>query len=206
MALWLLAAVLGAFIGNGANPDPLLPQDQRIGLLVGGIHTDILLPLTDETRADFAFAAGAGVPVLDPAAEWLIVGWGSKAFYTATGTYADMRADTVWTAATGDEAVIRLDVGGRIEDFGNILLLPVNADQMQALRQAILAEFTATQALAEPGFSWSDAFFPARGHFSILNSCNVWMARMMQAGDIPYGIWTPAPFAVRLAHRWHGGP
>jgi uncharacterized protein (TIGR02117 family) len=206
LALWLLAAVLGALIGNGASPDAGLPKDQRIGLLVGGIHTDILLPLTAETRAAFAFAESAGVPVLDPGAEWLIVGWGSKAFYTATGTYADMRAETVWTAATGDAAVIRLDVAGRIEDFSNILMVPVNADQMGALRSAILAEFTAREALPEAGFTWSDAFFPAKGHFSALNTCNVWMARMMKAGDIPYGIWTPAPFSVRLAHRWHKEP
>jgi uncharacterized protein (TIGR02117 family) len=205
LSLWLLAAVLGALIGNGTGPDPGLPQDQRIGLLVGGIHTDILLPLTVETREAFAFAEGAGVPVFDPGAEWLIIGWGSKEFYTATGTYADMRVDTVWTAATGDSAVIRLDVAGRIEDFSDILMVPVNGEQMKALRGAILGEFIGAEALPDVGFTWSDAFFPATGHFSALNTCNVWMARMMKAGNIPYGIWTPAPFAVRLAHRWHGG-
>ena len=46
-----------------------------------------------------------------PDARWLVVGWGSAAFYTTAGTYADIAPSAVWTAATGDAAV-RENLGG----------------------------------------------------------------------------------------------
>ena len=111
-ALYLMASVLLALV-PGPGPDLSGPASRTIGLLQGPIHTDILLPLPPETRARFAFAETAGVPVNHPQAEWLVFGWGSAAFYTTAGTYADITASAILTAATGDDAVIRLDVLGR---------------------------------------------------------------------------------------------
>lgn len=66
------------------------------------MHTDILFPMTSETRARFGFAEAAGVPVNHPDAQLLILGWGSAAFYTTAGTYADIAAGIpfgLWTPA-----------------------------------------------------------------------------------------------------------
>src|SRR5690606_7938761 len=54
----------------------------RLGLVEGPIHYDFLVPLTPEVRERFAFAEAAGLAVRHPAAEWLLVGRGGRAFYT----------------------------------------------------------------------------------------------------------------------------
>lgn len=67
------------------GPDLSGSPARIIGLLQGPIHTEILFPPTTKTRARFAFAGAAGVPLNHPDAECLVFGWGSAAFDTSAG-------------------------------------------------------------------------------------------------------------------------
>ena len=196
--LYLLASVLLALI-PGPGPDLSGPPAYTIGLLQGPIHTDILFPLTPETRARFAFAEAAGVPVNHPDARWLLLGWGSAAFYTTAGTYADITAGAVLTAATGDDAVIRLDALGPLPPLENLRFLRLSEAQFQALLAQATAAFASETKLDHPGFTGTDAFFPAHGHFSALRTCNVWLGETLRAAGIRFGLWTPANWSVALS-------
>lgn len=199
----LLAASVILPLIPGPGRDLSGPPAQTIGLLQGPIHTDILFPLTPDTRARFAFAESAGVPVTHPEAEWLMFGWGSAAFYTTAGTYADITAGAVLTAASGDDAVIRLDVTGPLPPLDNLRFLTVSEAQYQALLNQTLAAFASQTALNHPGFTALDAFYPARGRFHGLRTCNAWLGETLRASGIPFGLWTPANWSVTLALDWH---
>ncbi|MBL9050013.1 MAG: DUF2459 domain-containing protein [Tabrizicola sp.] len=199
--LYLAASVVLPLV-PGPGQDASGPLSHRIGLLQGPIHTDILLPLTPETRARFAFAAPR-VPVADPDAQWLILGWGSAAFYTTAGTYADITASAVLTAATGDGAVIRLDVTGPLNPLPNLRFLRLSEAQFQALLDQTTAAFASQTPLSHPGFTARDAFFPARGNFHALRTCNVWLGETFRASGIPFGLWTPTNWSVALSLDWH---
>lgn len=196
--LYLSASVLLPLI-PGPGPDYRDSYTRRIGLLQGPIHTDILFPLTPETRARFAFAEAAGVPLNHPEAEWLMFGWGSAAFYTTAGTYADITASAVLTAATGDDAVIRLDAVGRLPEMENLRFLNLSEEQFQALLTQTTGAFASQTANDHPGFTATDVFFPAKGQFSALRTCNVWLGETLRAAGIPFGLWTPANWSVRLS-------
>jgi uncharacterized protein (TIGR02117 family) len=187
----------------GPGQDLSGPPTRQIGLLQGPIHTDILFPLTPDARARFAFAASAGVPVTHPEADWLILGWGSAAFYTTAGTYADITAGAVLTAATGDNAVIRLDVTGPLPPLDNLRFLNLSEAQFQALLTQSLAAFAGETPLDHPGFTGLDAFFPAKGTFHAFRTCNVWLGETLRASGIPFGLWTPANWSVTLSLDWH---
>lgn len=202
--LYLLASVLLALV-PGPRADLSGPPAHAIGLLQGPIHTDILLPLTPETRARFAFAEQSGVPVRSPEARWLVFGWGSAAFYTSAGTYADITAPAMLTAATGDRAVIRLDAVGPLPPLANLRILHLSEAQFAALLTRTSATIASHTPLNHPGFTGTDAFFPAHGHFSALRTCNVWLGQTLRAAGIPFGLWTPANWSVSLSlDRWHG--
>jgi uncharacterized protein (TIGR02117 family) len=200
--LYLFASLVLPLI-PGPGPDLSGPPAHRIGLLQGAIHTDILLPLTPETRARFAFAEAAGVPINHPDAEWLILGWGSAAFYTSAGTYADITAAAVFTAVTGDDAVLRLDVIGPLNPMENLRFLQLSDRQYQALLDQTTAAFASQTPLDRPGFGETDAFFPAHGYFSALRTCNVWLGEIFRASGIDFGLWTPANWSVTLSLDWH---
>lgn len=203
LPLLYLAASLTLPLIPGPGPDKTGPLTRQIGLIQGPIHTDILFPLTPETRARFAFAEAAGVPVNHPEAQWLMFGWGSAAFYTTAGTYADITASAVLTAATGDDAVIRLDVTGPLNPVENLRFLQLSEAQFQALLTQTTATFASKTPLNHPGFTAFDAFFPAHGHFSALRTCNVWLGETFRAAGIPFGLWTPANWSVTLSLDQH---
>jgi uncharacterized protein (TIGR02117 family) len=204
--LFYLAATVILPLIPGPGPDLSGPPTRTIGLLQGPIHTDILFPLTPDTRARFAFAEGAGVPVMHPEAEWLMFGWGSAAFYTTAGTYADITPGAVLTAATGDAAVVRLDVTGPLPPLENLRYLTVSEAQFQALLDQTAGVIDSQTALDHPGFTGLDAFFPAKGSFHAFRTCNVWLGETLRASGIPFGLWTPANWSVTLALDWHLAP
>jgi uncharacterized protein (TIGR02117 family) len=172
IGLYLGAAVIGGAVGNGAAIPAATNDLYRVGLIVGPIHTDLLIPLTPELRARFAFAEQTGVPVNDPDAEWLVIGWGARDFYTSVGSYADLSGAAVAKGIIGDTSVLRVDVAGRITDYTGIDLLALTPDQFAALTDAILADFARTAEgvpipLSDAGFTLSDSFFAGKDRFHL---------------------------------------
>ena len=205
--LYFAAALIGAII-PGPRADLSQGTDVLIGLARAPIHYDLMLPLSPDLRARYGFAEAAGVPIQNPAAEWLLVGWGSEAFYTTAGSYSDMKLGAVVKAVTGDTAVMHLDVAGDASGIEGIGYFTLSEAQYAALLTQIDASFQRDQtgaALPLPAhFNDHDAFFAAKGHFSLLHPCNVWIAETLRAAGVPFGIWTPTPQAVELSLRWFG--
>lgn len=206
--LYFAAGFLGALI-PGKHADLVPGTDVLIGLARAPIHYDFLLPMSPELRARYGFAEAAGVPVNAAEAEWLLVGWGSEAFYTSAGSYADMQPGPVWTAVTGDKAVMHLDVAGDVSRVEGIDYFTLSDAQYQALLASLDANFQRDQTGAPlpltAHFNDHDGFFAAKGAFSILHPCNAWLGETLRAAGVPFGVWTPTPQAVKLALDWHIG-
>ena len=205
--LFFAASLFGAMIKGESAALPA-GTGVTIGLIRGPIHYDFLLPLTDDLRDAYGFAQDQGVPVFNPAAEWLLVGWGARRFYTSAGSLSDITAAPLIAAVTGDDAVMRLDVTGDLQDIDGIDYLPLSQAQYGALLQAIDASFQHDQtgaaiAIEAPGLGATDAFYAATGRFHIFNTCNVWVGQVLRAAGLPFGAWTPTPQAVALSLYWH---
>lgn len=194
---------------RGADPRQPCPFDGpaevEIGLIATPIHYDLLLPLTDDLRTRFVFANAAGVGVDDPAAGWLLVGWGARDFYATAGRYSDISYAAVAKAIIGDRSVLRIEAwpAGPLDQFAAATPLRLTKPGYEALLTHILAERDPS-APGFPGLTGTDAFFPAQSRFNALNTCNVWMGRALRAAGVPAGSWTPPPQSLRLALGWTG--
>ena len=114
-------------------------------------------------------------------------------------------ASAVLTAATGDDAVIRLDAVSPLPEMDNLRFLDISDAQFQALLTQTTAALSSQTKLDHPGLTGSDAFFPARGRFHLFRTCNVWLGETLRASGIPFGLWTPANWSVTLSlNRLHG--
>ncbi|MEM8578514.1 MAG: DUF2459 domain-containing protein [Pseudomonadota bacterium] len=173
----------------------------NVRLIAGPIHTDLLLPLTPAARERFA-VYGVGAELA--AAEWLVVGWGARDFYTQTGSYADLSLRAVWRAAVGDSAVMRMDVAGALPPDLRAARIALSHAQYAVLLDQITADVANVTPLDVPGFGTFDRFFAATGRFHLLNTCNVWIGRTLRSAGVPFGVWTPTPFAMRLSHWLYG--
>ncbi|SLN13940.1 hypothetical protein ROA7450_00235 [Roseovarius albus] len=205
LILYFIAAMIGAIIPNGnhesveTNPH----ESTEILLLAGPIHYDFLIPLTDDVRKDFAEFTSAGVPIFDPAAEWLLIGWGARNFYTTAGSYADVSASAVVRAIFGDSSVLRTEVLGPIRPDLDLPRFKVNEAQFKQMRQAILDSFAREADGIIPvsgNLSSRDQFFAASERFHLFRTCNTWVGDMIQAAGLPFGRWVPLPYSVSLSH------
>ncbi len=194
---------------GGLIPGPVAQIDAaqgqvRIGLARGPIHYDFLLPIDADLRGRFAFVQAAGVPLNDPRARWLMIGWGAAEFYTATGAYGDIAFGPVAHAITGDSAVLRVDAVGPVDGVPGVRFIIVTPAQYAALVSGIEASFRhgadgMPMASGAPGFGLTDAFFQAEGQFNIFYTCNAWIGTQLRRAGVPMGIWTPTPQAVDLS-------
>jgi uncharacterized protein (TIGR02117 family) len=203
--LYYCAALLGA-LAPGVSADLPRAADQFIGLVRGPIHYDLLLPMTPEIRSHFGYAEAAGVDIANPNAEWLVVGWGAREFYTSTATLSQINNKAVWRGIFGDDSVIHLDISGNLRGVDTIDFRGLSSQQMAALLDFIDSSLKRDQtglpiALTER-FSDHDAFFAGRGQFNLFRTCNVWVGEALRAAGLPFGLWTPTPQAVDLSLHW----
>lgn len=202
-------------VGGAVIPRPLFApveaspgfaEPRRILVLSGPIHTDIAIPLDDATRAAFPFLDAAGVPVGHPAARWLIVGWGGRAFYLETPTWADLKPLPVLRALTVDRSVLHVDVAG--EALGSqpgVAAFDVDQRQLAELIAFVAGSFAsetgAVAAIPGAGYGAHDRFFEAKGLFNIFVGCNTWTAAALRTAGLRSGLWTPLPQSLVLSLR-----
>ena len=54
------------------------------------------------------------------------------------------------------------------------------------------------QIVPIPGYAYTnrDAFYQARGHYHVFNTCNTWTGRALRKAGAKMGLWTPFPKMV----------
>jgi uncharacterized protein (TIGR02117 family) len=209
VALYLMCVVVGALVAGRMADVDQGPKTTEVLLVGGVIHYDFLLPLNDVTRAQFDWLADTGVNMDHPRAEWVVIGWGARDFYTATGSYTDLRARTIWRGLTGDSSVMRVDLAGDLSDAVDPLTVAFSDAQYAAFLDQIedsFAQGAGTVPLEIVGLSGFDRFFEAKGRFTFFNTCNVWVGQTLRAAGVEFGMWTPLPTSVSLSHFLYQRP
>jgi uncharacterized protein (TIGR02117 family) len=203
----LLAVAAGTFV-----PRPLfeperpvaVDETRRILVVSNPIHTDIAIPLDAETRAAYGFLGASGVPVGEPAAEWLVIGWGGRSFYLETPTWADLKPMPVFRALTIDQSVMHVDIAGPIDEgHPAIRAFDLHPADFQNLSDFIQASFVRQRGevvvIPGAGYGTYDQFFEAHGSFNALIGCNTWTARALRSASIRTGWWNPLPQTLSMS-------
>lgn len=186
----LLYLAAGAVLGSIPRGPAAAGPDDAVTIYVAtnGVHTGVLVP-----------AAGYGVDwrelvrpehLPDPryAGRWLWFGWGDREFYLNTPTWADVSPVTVLRAATGSgDTLVHVDhLPGPYEDARPVR---ISRAQYQKLSAAIRASFAPGPPIR--GYGPADVFYPGRGRYSALTTCNAWTGDVLAKAGIRVGWWTP---------------
>jgi len=164
-------------------PDPQSPA-RVVWVVDHGWHTSLVVRAAD--------VAGDGWPerVDFASARFLEVAWGDRDFYTAPrGTLAlALRAavasrGSVLHVAGFSEAVARyfpereiVEVALSLRGFDALVQFVDDAHARGGARRA---------PRLQPGLYGDSGFYPARARYSLLNTCNTWIASALRAAGLP---------------------
>ncbi|MBD8686792.1 MULTISPECIES: TIGR02117 family protein [unclassified Rhizobium] len=171
---------------------------RRILILDNPIHTDIALPVDAELLERFAFLREASLAIEEPGVRYLIFGWGGRAFYTQTPTWADLKPLPVLKSLTLDRSVMHIALAGEISPTEpHVAALDLSENGYRDMLDFILGSFAEVEGKRIPligqSYGQYDVFFEANGYFNVLLGCNTWTAAALRQAGLRTGWWTPLP-------------
>jgi uncharacterized protein (TIGR02117 family) len=205
----LLALLLGLLpVNREFRPTPPRDGGVTVFLRTNGVHAELVLPAAapydwrmELPPADVVDAARlARLPALD----WIAFGWGDRAFFIETRTWADLRTGTAASALLGlGPAAMYVDYVARPEDY-RVRRIDLSAGQYERLVAGLRAGFARDAAgrprrIDDPGYFDTDAFYEGTGRYSLVLTCNEWIRRVLADAGVRTAVWSPFDTAL----FWH---
>lgn len=208
---WILGA-FGAVVGliasyavagliGGAIPSNRAWRAPATGVHIfvesNGVHTGIIVPKV-AAGVDWRGVARAE-DLRDPrygAFDHVSFGWGEKAFFLETPTWADVKLRTVLASAFGSTRTLMhvdhlpMPVAG--DGAREIVVSPTQYRRLAAYIRASFRDGGARY----PGYAGYDAFYEANGRYDAVRTCNSWTGDALRFAGVRIGWWTPFPVTV----------
>jgi uncharacterized protein (TIGR02117 family) len=207
---YLGAALLLGMLAVHADwqPTPGEAGGVPVWLRTNGVHADLVLPAHephDFTR-EFPLAAlidARREPSMLPF-DWIAFGWGDRAFYLHTPTWADLDSGIAWRALTAQgPSAMHVEYVRRPESF-DVRLLWLSEDEYARLVAYVQGGFRRTPTggpirIDHPGYGATDAFFEGKGSYSAVLTSNEWVRRALDHAGVRTARWAPFDRAL----MWH---
>lgn len=194
--VYLLAGLTLSTIPRHRDWRPPATGGVTIWIEDNGVHTGIVMPKQAagiDWRGDFPAR-----DLADPrygAHGYVAIGWGERQFFLGTPTWWDIRPSTILRAAIGsDETLLHVEHVARPLPSEHVRPVVLTPDEYQRLVDVIRASRAAGTTL--PGYAGYDAFYPARGRYDALNTCNSWTGDRLADAGVRIGWWTPFSASV----------
>jgi uncharacterized protein (TIGR02117 family) len=198
-------AYLAAMVVLGLMPANAGWREAEEGVTVfvntNGVHTGIGMPMRSEVM-DWSTLAPAEHLRSPIAADYLFVGYGHRAFYLETESWADLSLPLALDAALGGGAtLIHVDHVQGPGEGPEQRSLTLSREEYERLVAFVRARFTRDAAgrsvpLLGRGYGEHDMFYEAEGGYSLWLTCNEWTGRALRAAGVKMGFWTPVEQAV----------
>lgn len=206
VAGWTFAAAVAvlamlALVTAGAGDPRLFPPAPgtpavEVTIVDHGYHAGVIVRTADLAR----LAATEGVPALTElqarfgAYPWLEIGWGDSAFYRLAPRLSDVTVKMAFAALAGsnDDSVLHV-VGLEAEPVrsfpsADLQTLRLSPEGFSALAGRLAASFALDDAgqpeAIGPGLYGPSLFFRAKGRYSLLETCNHWVAGLAAAAGL----------------------
>jgi uncharacterized protein (TIGR02117 family) len=191
---------LAAWIGSSIPANPgAAPARAGVAIMVesNGIHTGIIVPVANaqkDWRGTFPSAANPRADGQYPT--HIAIGWGEREVFLHTARWTDIRPATVLRiATTGGKALVRVAHYARPVPGENHRQLILSQAQYARLAARIEAALPAPapggpRRVLRGSYS-PDAFYEARGEYTLFNTCNTFVGDVLADAGVPMGRWTP---------------
>lgn len=165
-----------------------------IYILSNGVHTDIVVPITTEIkdwRKEIQFSQTQSK---DSLMQFVGFGWGDKGFYLHTPEWSDLKVSTALKAIFGvSSSAMHTTFFKQLKEGENCKRILISKEDYQKLVVYISESFNnPTNPEWIQGYSYGkkDAFYEAKGSYSLFYTCNTWANCALKASNQKASLWT----------------
>jgi uncharacterized protein (TIGR02117 family) len=179
------------------NAHSINKPEVTIYILSNGIHTDIVMPAKNTTINWTEKIPYSNTLKADSTYQYLAVGWGDKRFYLETPAFSDPKLTTALRAISGlstsamhttyyrymteDDQCKKVMISNA--DYKKLIQYVANSFQTDSIGNFIKVK-TAIR------YDIGDAFYEAKGSYSIFKTCNTWTNSALKACEQRSCLWT----------------
>jgi uncharacterized protein (TIGR02117 family) len=198
VTLYLVAAWIGSSIPRNGDWREPAEGGVLIAVETNGVHTALVLPLTNaakDWREDFPLA---DVQRPDRPYTHVSISWGEREVFLDTPTWWDLSPLTVLKILTvGGDGLEHVAFYVRPQASEALRPFRISDSQYRKLVSAIEAHLPRHRPMVKhKGYGASDVFYDVGGLYTVVNTCNQWTSNRLADAGVLTGRWTPLQAGV----------
>ncbi len=178
-------------------------KDISIYIVNNGAHTDIVMPVKSGVIDWSAWVPYEQTAGKDTTKSFVAMGWGDKGFYLETETWADLKPSVAINAAFGlSTTAIHVTYYAAMKEGERCRKIDISRAQYENLVRFIQNSFQTDAAGkyiyvdTDKQYGPNDAFYDAKGSYSMLYTCNTWANNALKAAGLKACKWTAFYYGI----------
>lgn len=201
LTLYIFFALFGMLFQVGENYEPV-QRGNKIYIRTDGIHTDFILPVRNQLKNWHKIAPLHDLRIKDTSYSFVAFGWGDQGFFLNTPQWSDLKFSTAFDALfyRGKTAI---HVVFQSEPSTGKLCKQLFISDAQYYKLATYIERSFKKersglpiCIRNRGYWDHDAFYEAKGKYSLFSTCNSWINGGLKYSGLPACLWTPLSYGI----------
>lgn len=202
---FFLIYILSAFLLPKIPVNSYVSEEGKtipVYILSNGVHSDIVLPVKNDLYDWSQKVKFENTIAKDSTAQLIAFGWGDKGFYLETPTWDDLKFSTALKAATGfSTSAIHATFYKSLKEDEQCKKILISESEYQKLVAFIVDSFQSNsdgflKIETDAVYGKNDAFYEAKGSYSLFHTCNTWTNNALKAADQKAALWTPTDTGI----------
>lgn len=197
LAVYLGAAVVLSYIPVNSDFVECDKDCIEIYLKTNGIHTDLVLPLQNDSKDWNTTVHPADTRSGMSKATLVAFGWGDRGFYLNTPEWADLTFQTAFEALFYlGSSIMHVTFYEGLRESETCKKIRISKGSYQRIVHHIEQNFNMDETgkallITGAGYTNNDAFYEATGTYGFLFTCNTWTNNVLKQGGLKACVWTP---------------
>ncbi|TBO44992.1 TIGR02117 family protein [Pedobacter kyonggii] len=190
------------------NVNPSNAKEVTIYIMTNGLHTDIIVPAVNTEMNWTKEISYKNTLEADSTYQFLAFGWGDKKFYLETPEFSDLKLSNGLRAISGlSTSAMHTTYYKNILEDASCKKIIISKAQYRQLIDYVLNSFKKDEAghlikvKSNIHYDIGDAFYEAKGSYSIFKTCNTWANAALKACGQRSCLWTIFDTGIFLKYR-----
>ena len=190
------------------NASPSNPKEVAIYIMTNGVHTDIIVPAVSAEMNWTKEISYQNTLEADSTYQYLAMGWGDKKFYLETPEFSDLKLSNGLRAISGlSTSAMHTTYYKNIREDPSCKKIIISKAQYRQLIDYVLNSFKKDETghlinvKSNIHYDIGDAFYEAKGSYSIFKTCNTWANAALKACGQKSCLWTIFDTGIFLKYQ-----